>query len=133
MMKLKNALFSLFSVTLLALGGWLTILFNSDPAHVDRFVLAALYASIFLFITGLATFIGFGLRVVLTNREMIYGHLPIALRQATLLGFGAVGLLFLQSLRVLSVIDAGAFLLALVLLELFFRAKPAADYDETES
>lgn len=126
-MKLKQALFSLFSITLLAFGGWLTIFFNLDPLRADNFILAALYASLFIFITGSLTFIGFGLRILLSNREVIYAHLPPSLRQATLAALALVGLLFLQSLRVLSVIDAGAFVLAILLIELFFRAKPKTD------
>jgi hypothetical protein len=120
-MKLKQALFSLFSITLLAFGGWLTVLFNVDPFKADRFVFVALYASLFLFTMGILTFIGFGLRILLSNREVIYAHFPIALRQGTLLAFALIGLLFLQSLRVLSAVDAVAFLLAILLLELFFR------------
>lgn len=124
-MKLKQALFSLFTITLLAFGGWLTILFNVNPLNADRFMHIALYASLFLFILGIATFIGYGVRVLLSNREVVYAHFPASLRQGTLLAFVLVGLLFLQSLRVLSVIDAAAFILAVFLIELFFRAKPA--------
>ncbi len=126
-MKLKQALFSLFSITLLAFGGWLTILFNVDPFKADQFILVSLYASLFLFIMGLLTFIGFGVRILLSNREIIYGNFVPSLRQAMLLSFALVGLLFLQSLRVLSAVDAGAFLLAVLLLELFFRAKKTSN------
>lgn len=129
-MKLKQALFSLFSMTLLAFGGWLTILFNVDPTRADNFILITLYASIFSFITGILTFIGFGLRVILSNREVIYANLAPSLRQATLAALAIIGLLFLQSLRVLSAIDAGALVLALLLLELFFRAKPNPESTE---
>ena len=123
-MKLKKALFSLFTITLLSFGGWLTILFNVDPLKADRFILISFYASVFLFVTGVASFVGFGIRVLRSHREVIYAHLTPSIRQATLLGFTAVGLLFLQSLRVLSAVDAGAFILAIFLLELFFRATP---------
>lgn len=126
-MKLKQNLFSLFAITLLSFGGWLTILFNVDPAHADRFVFIALYASLFLFILGVLTFAGFGIRILLSNREVIYNHFTPSLRQGTLVAFTLIGLLFLQSLRVLSVIDAGAFVLAILLLELFFRAKTNTD------
>lgn len=123
-MGLKQTLFSIFSVTLLAFGGWLTILFNVDPTKGDRFVFVALYASIFLFVMGIASFIGFGIRVLLSKREVIYQHLVPAVRQGTLIGLACIGLLFLQSLRVLSVVDAAAFIVAIFLLELFFQAKP---------
>ena len=130
-MRLRKALFSLFTVTLLAFGGWLTILFNIDPTKNDRLMLTILYASIFLFVMGLLTFIGFGIRVLLSNREVIYAHFVPSFRQAIFIAAGLIGLLFLQSLRVLSPIDAGAFVLAIILLELFFRAKPK-NYSLTE-
>lgn len=123
-MKLKKALFSLFAATLLAFGGALSILFNVDPAQADRFVMVAFYASLFVLILGILTFVGFGIRILLSRREVVYASFPPSLRQATLIAFALTGLLFLQSLRVLSVIDALAFVLAVSLIELFFRAKP---------
>lgn len=122
-MKLKNTLFSLFVITLLAFGGWVTILFNVDPFRTDSFTFTVFYACIFLFVMGLMTFIGFGLRILASNREVIYAHFTPSFRQGLLVAFAVVGLLFLQSLRVLSWIDGGAFVLAILLLELFFRAK----------
>lgn len=124
-MKLKQTLFSLFAVTLLSFGGWLTIFMNTDPAKVDMFTFTVLYICVFFFVMGIASFIGFGVRILLSNREVIYTHLTPSVRQGALLGFTAAGLLFLQSLRVLSPIDAGAFILAILLLELFFQAKPS--------
>ena len=131
-MKLKKNLFSIFTLTLLSFGAWMTILFNVDPAKADTFILVALYASLFLFIMGILTFIGFWGRVLFSNREIIYSHLTPALRQATLAAFTCVGLLFLQSLRVLSAVDAGAFILAILLLEMFFRAKPKQSVSDDE-
>lgn len=123
-MKLRKALFSLFSLTLLSLGGWLSILLNVDPSQADRFILVALYCSLLVFISAITTAILFGLRILLSNREIIFAHFGPSLRQGSLVGFTVVGLLFLQSLRVLSLIDAGAFILAVILIELFFRTKP---------
>lgn len=123
-MQLKQSLFSLFTLTLLAFGGCLTILFNVDPRSADQFIFVAFYASIFLCVTGVLTFLGFGLRILLSNREVIYSHFPASLRQGMLAGIAVVGLFFLQSLRVLSAVDAFAFILAIILIELFFRAKP---------
>lgn len=133
-MQLKKALFILFTMTLLAFGGWLTILFDVDPARASRLMLVLLYSSVFFFLTGILSFVGFGLRVLLGNREIIYSHFVPSFRQAILTAFAATGLMFLQSLRVLSPIDVGAFVLAILLLELFFRAKPkvSADWEAEE-
>lgn len=122
-MKLKNTLFSLFVITLLAFGGFVTILFNIDPYRADNFTLTVFYASIFFFLMGIVTFVGFGWRVMASNREVIYAHLTPSFRQGLLISFAVVGLLFLQSLRVLSWVDGGAFVLAILLLELYFKPK----------
>ncbi len=131
-MKLKQSLFSLFTITLLSFGGWLTILFNTDPLDADTLIFVALYASLFLFIMGVASFIGFGIRILLSNREILYAFFGPSVRQGTLIALALTGLLFLQSLRVLSAIDAGAFLLAIGLIELFFRAKRSVPESEEE-
>lgn len=123
-MPLKSSLFSLFTVTLLSFGGWLTIIFNIDPARTDQFTFGLLYLCSFLLLAGILTFTGFGVRILLSRREVIYSHFTPSFRQACLISCAVVGLLFLQSLRVLSVIDAGAFVLAILLIELFFRGKP---------
>jgi hypothetical protein len=129
-MKLKQILFSLFAITLLSFGGWLTILMNIDPAKADTFTFVVFYLSIFCFIMGISSFIGFGVRILLSNREVIYSHIIPSVRQGFLLGLTVAGLLFLQSLRVLSPVDAGAFILAICLLELFFQAKPKTAQQE---
>jgi predicted MFS family arabinose efflux permease len=133
-MKLKRALFTIFTLTLLSFGGWFTIIYYIDPfkSSVSTFIL--LYVSIFFFTMGILTFIGFWLRVLLSNKEVVYAHFTPSLRQSILIAFALTGLLFLQSLRVLSAVDAGAFILAILLLELFFRGtrKPSTTTDEEE-
>ena len=123
-MSLRNYLFWLFVGTLLALGVFLAILFNTDPQQADFLTKSAFFISLFLFLMGFLTFLGFYLRVYFSNREIIYANLPIALRQAGLISFLLVGIIVLQALRVLTVWSAVILILMVVLMEMYFRTKP---------
>lgn len=122
-MTIKYQLFGIFTATLLALGIFLAIFFNSDPYIADVFTKTAFFVSLFLFISGFLTFLGFYLRVYFSNREVIYNNLPVAFRQAVLVSFLLTGLLALQSLRVLSLWDTIIFVVVVILIELYFRSR----------
>lgn len=122
-MTIKKQLFGIFTGTLLALGIFLAIFFNSDPYTADIFTKTAFFTSLFLFISGFFTFSGFYLRVYFSNREIIYNNLPIAFRQAVLLAFLLTGLLVLKSLQILSIWDAIIFVVVVILIELYFRSR----------
>ncbi len=122
-MTLKKQLFAIFTITLLSLGVWLAILFNTDPNKADLITRCAFFASLFVFLTGLFTFLGFYLRVYFSNREIIYNNFPIALRQSILISLIIVGLLVFSSLHVLTIWVAAIFVLAIILIEFFFKSK----------
>lgn len=122
-MNLKKSLFAIFTITLLSLGVWLAILFNTDPNNSDLITRCAFFASLFTFLAGFFTFLGFYLRVYFSNREVIYSNFPIALRQSILLSLIIVGLLIFQSLKVLTIWTIVVYILAIVLIELFFKSK----------
>ncbi|MCL5795506.1 MAG: hypothetical protein M1338_04050 [Patescibacteria group bacterium] len=122
-MPLKKHLFAIFTSTLLSLGIWLAILFNTDPNSTDLITRCSFFASLFVFVAGLYTFIGFYLRVYFSNREIIYSNFPIALRQSILLSLVIVGLLVFQALRVLTVWVAVIYILAIILIEFYFKSK----------
>ncbi len=122
-MKLTKQLFSVFALTLMALGLFLAILFNVNPDTTDLITQITFFISLFIFLSGLFTFIGFYLRVYLSNHEIIYANFPIALRQAILVSLLIVGLLALNALRVLNIWSGIIFVLILIIIELFFRSK----------
>lgn len=122
-MTIKYQLFGIFTGTLLALGIFLAIFFNSDPYTADIFTKTAFFVSLFLFFGGFLTFLGFYLRVYFSNREVIYDNFPVALRQALLVSFLLTGLLVLQSLRVLSLWDSIILTVVVILIELYFRSR----------
>lgn len=122
--RFRKTFFSLFALTLFAFVMLLAILFNVDPQAADVVTLAAVFASIFLILFGFLTLVIFYLRVKLSNWEILYGQVPIAMRHAALVAFGVTGLAFLQMLRVLGWWEVGLYLLILLLLEAYFRTRP---------
>lgn len=122
-MTLKHYLFTLFSTTLIALGAWLVIFFNVDPKSADALTITAFFASLFLWITGILTFLGFYLRIWLSNREIIFANLPPSFRQAILGTLAFVGLLVFKYLQVLNWWTAIPFVIICLLVELYFQTR----------
>lgn len=122
-MKTKIYLFILFCITLFSLGFFILILFNTNPYQEDILTISAFFASLFIFIAGLLTLIGFYTRVKMSNNEIFYSNFKPSLRQALLISFAMVGVLILNSLDVLTWWDAIMFILSIILLELYFQNK----------
>lgn len=122
-MKLKTYLFTLFTITILALGVWLLILFNVDKNSADFVTKSAFFGSLFLWLMGIIAFIIFYFRVWISNREVVFGQLPISVRHACLISLAIVGLLIFKSIKIFTWWDSSMFVLVIVLIELFFRTK----------
>jgi len=120
-MSLRYYTFLLFSSMLIALGLFIFLLFSVDPYQADILQKSLFFASIFIILLGSITLINFYLKVSLSNREVIFSQLKPAFRQGFLIAAGAVFLLFLQTIRVLSVWEAIILVVALILIELYFR------------
>ena len=123
--SLKVYIFSLCVGFVLALGVWILILFNIDPYKADFMSIASFYASAFLWLFCLASLVGYYLRLWQCNKEVVYANLPIAMRQGALIGIAVTGLLILQSLRVLNWWIAGIWIVVVLVVELFFKARTA--------
>lgn len=122
-MNLKSTLFGIFTVTLFSLGVWIVILFNVDPNTTDLFTIIAFLASLFLWLMGIATFINFYGNIVYHKREIVYAHLPAAIRHGILISLAIVILLSLQLMRVLNILEAILIVILIVATELYFRAR----------
>ncbi|PIP21651.1 MAG: hypothetical protein COX39_01860 [Candidatus Nealsonbacteria bacterium CG23_combo_of_CG06-09_8_20_14_all_40_13] len=122
-MTLRHYLFLLFSSTLVSAGIWLVIFFNIDPTSADIMSISAFFASLFWFLAGFLTFIGFYLRNWFGNREIIYANLSPSLRQAILISIAATGLLVFSYLKVLSLWTAIPFVIICLLIELYFQSR----------
>lgn len=122
-MFLRIYLFSLYLVLFLAFGLFSLILFNVNPYASPFWMLIIFYATLFLFWMSLFGIIGFYLKVWASNREVIFAHLLPTLRQSILVSLMIVGLLFLFQIKVLSWWVAILYVLAILMIELYFRRK----------
>ncbi|AKM82748.1 TPA: hypothetical protein DD449_00580 [Candidatus Berkelbacteria bacterium] len=122
-MGLRLYLFSLYSVAILSLGLWILLIINVNPFSAPSWIIVLVYTLLFCFFTGLFAIIGFYLKVWLSNREVIFSHLMPTLRQSALIAFSVVGLIFLIQVKSLNWWIACLFIIAVIMLELFFRSK----------
>lgn len=122
-MILRLYLFSLYSVLILSAGLVAFIIINVNPFESPFWMLLIFYAAVFLLVTSFFSLLGFYLKVRVSNREVIFAHLLPTLRQSMIIALAVTGLLFFQQIRVLNWWVAILFVLAVAMLELFFRAK----------
>lgn len=122
-MILRLYLFSLYATLILSAGLAAFIIFNVNPFQSPFWMLILFYLVIFLFFASLFSVIFFYLKIWASNREVIFAHLLPTLRQALLMSLAITGLLFFQQLRVLNWWVGILFVLAVAMIELFFRSK----------
>lgn len=120
-MKLRIYLFSLYLMLFLSFGLLSLVLFNVNPYTSPVWMIILFYLTIFFFWLALFGVIGFYLKVWATNREVIFAHILPTFRQSLLVSFVITGLLFLFQTKVLSWWVGGLFVLAFIMLELYFR------------
>lgn len=120
-MSLRYYLFFVFVTTLLALGWFVVTLFNIDPNKATLSQLSGFFISLFLIIWGAATFIGFFIRIRLSNNEIVFANFPISFRQGLEISVLSVCLLFLKSIAALNLWTAILVAIILILVEMFFR------------
>lgn len=122
-MVLRLYLFSLYATLILSAGLAAFLIFNINPFQSPFWILILFYLTVLLFFASLFSLIFFYLKVWATNREVIFSHLLPTLRQSLLMSLAITGLLFLQQLRVLNWWVGVLFVLAVAMIELFFRSK----------
>lgn len=123
MKTLKNYIFSIFIVSLVSIGTWLMILFNYNPYKSDIVTIIAFYTSLLLWVTGIFSLIGSYIRTKTINHDLIQSDLFAVFRQSLFISLAFVGILIMQTLKVLTWWDGILLVLAILLLELFFRTK----------
>lgn len=122
-MNLKATLFCIFSLLLFSLGAWIIMLFNIDPYKTDILTHLAFLSSLFLWLSCLITLLEYRFRLTVSNRELIYAHLPIALRHGLQISCAVTMLLAFQLMRVLNLFDAVLILAVILTSELYFNAR----------
>lgn len=122
-MSLRLYLFGLFVTIIISFSLWLLLLFNVNPYLAPTWIIFTSYFTLFLFICGIFSIIGFYAKVWVSNREVIFSHLLPTLRQSAILSLIITGLLLLQQIKVLNWWVACLFITSLIMLELFFRSR----------
>lgn len=112
-----------FSVSLLSLGGWLTVLGNLDPYQTNIIGRVLFFSFLFLWILGVSTLINYFIRIKLANLELIYLPFKAALRQSLFLALIIVGLLLFWVIEVLNWLSAGIFVLLIFSMEFYFQSR----------
>ena len=111
--------FSLVSVFLISLGLLLVMIFNTNPINSSNFVIISFFSILLVFLftlfSTLARSIGRFMKRSLAPR--------LVLRRSLLLSILVVGITVFMSLKVLNVLSALTFTIALVLVEFFFSSR----------
>jgi len=84
--------------------------------------ISTLLISIFFVLTCLVSLLGFLARSKASNNEVIFDSYKSSLRQGTLVGVYALGILGLASIRLLTWWDAVLLALSLILFEIYFKS-----------
>lgn len=121
-MSLKLYLLLLLVITLVCWGLFAFILFSVDPEG-GKLGVIAFYAALGFAVMGTYALAGYQVRSRLSRGEELYANLGVSLRQGLLLAIGVIGVLMLQSIRLLNWWDGCLLIGFLVLLEFFFLSR----------
>jgi hypothetical protein len=100
-------------------------LFFLDP-KAGTTVITIFLVSIFFTSVCLVSLIGFATRVYWGNNELLFEAFKTSLRQGTLVGLYALGILGLASLKLLIWWDALLLAFSLILFEIYFKSNKEA-------
>lgn len=121
-MKFQKLLFAVFAITLLSFGGWFIILQTIDPFTTDWFSRFIFYLTALVALWGSLAMVMFFLKRK-KAQNIPYKLLLISIRQGLIISMGIVGLLVLQTINVLNILSASVYIIALVLIEFYFRTR----------
>lgn len=122
-MILRIYLFSLYLTLFLSFGLLSLVLFNVNPYTSPIWMIMLFYLTFFLFWMSFFGIIGFYLKIWAANREVIFAHILPTFRQSVLIALAIAGLLFLFQIKVLNWWVGVLFVLAIIMIELYFRRK----------
>jgi hypothetical protein len=122
-MQLRNYLFFLFVASVLCWAAFLLIVNAVSPDEAGIFGFSALVASFFFGLVGVTTLIGFFVRKRTSNNASHFGSISSAFRQGVLFSLVVMGLIGLQSLKLLTWWSGGLLAVAVFLFEFYFRGR----------
>lgn len=124
-MKHQRSIFAVFTITLLSFGGWFAVLQSIDPTVFGVKGQTLFYAFLAVFLWGLISLINYFIRFRRSENSK-KTVIVISMRQGMIISLGIIGLLIFRSLEVLNILSATVYLIALVLIEFYFRNRGAS-------
>lgn len=118
----QRLLFSVFSTTLLSIGGFISVLTTIDPYNTSFIMRLIFYLLLVAVIWGISSMIMYYRRHKKDPSkptQVIWE----SMRQSLIIGVGVVGLIFFQTIDVLNILSATVYIIALVLIEIYFRLR----------
>lgn len=122
-MALRLYLFSLITTFILSFFLWLLLVLTINPFQAPTWIISLFYLTFFIMLTAVFSLVNFYYKIWATNREVIFSHLGPSLRQAALLSLIFTGCLFFEQIKVLNLWITGMVVVAIGLIELYFRSK----------
>lgn len=121
-MTLKSYIWGMRFVTLFSIAGLVAVVYCVDPdaGPVGKMLF---YFILFFVLSGILNLLFLRLRRRITTSETAFANVGMSLRQAMILALFAIGLLILQSFRVLVWWDGLLLLAGVFLVELYFLSK----------
>jgi hypothetical protein len=129
-MSLRTYLLGLGVSSGLCWFAWVLTVVNTNPGQGGQTAFLSFYLSLFFALLGSLTLIGYFVRRTLVRNELKYTLIRLAFRQGMLSAILIVGLLLLQSARLLSWWDAWLLFVVVILLELYLRSYGKDSYHE---
>jgi len=121
-MTLSAYLWGMMVSTVLCFVSWALIIFCVDPT-TNLIGIVLFYLSLFFFLASFFTLIGFYLRRKISKDKIEFAQTSEAFRQGVLFSLVFVGMLILQSFRILTLWNAGLFIIGIGLLEFYFASR----------
>lgn len=119
-MNLKQFLTFMLIGTALSWAMFLLVILKMEPS--GSLAIMMFYISLFLALMGSLSIIGLTIRVIFLKRNVIFKEVKNSFRQAILLSFLLIIVLFLQSKRLLSLWNMVFLVIALTALESFLSS-----------
>ena len=112
---------------------WILVLVYVDPYKAGFVGFVFFYLSLFFALIGTLSVIGYFIRSKIHKEELTYQQVSNAFRQAILLAILVSGSLFLKSLGLLNWFNIIIFIIALVLLEVFYLSRKSNKWHKQNS
>ena len=121
-MTLSAYLWGMVASTILCLVSWALVISYVDPT-TNLIGIALFYLSLFFFLASFFTLVGFYLRRKISKDKIEFAQTSEAFRQGVLFSLVFVGMLILQGFRILTIWNAGLFIIGIGLLEFYFMSR----------